>query len=153
MVGGDSCKLIKCGRRNNEGFRGIPSPALELTGSPPGFSRLSSGKLLVTSSRLAAEGVSMSSRPKDDPKEMAELEAWLLAVANEIGVDPSSLPEVQPRMLDLVREIAHGPTRPGGPMTCYLIGLASVQQDKPALELVEQVSEMIPPYMAELDEK
>lgn len=95
----------------------------------------------------------MSSKPKDDPKEMEELENWLLAVANEIGVDPSSLPEVQPAMLDLVRAIAHGPTRPGGPMTCYLIGLAAVQQDKPAYELVEQVSALVGPYMAELDEE
>ncbi len=92
------------------------------------------------------KGKVMSSKRKDDPAEMARMVRWLEAVCEEVGVDPSVIDPVQAPMLDLIRQIAHGPSRPGGPMTSYIIGIAAAEQGKPAPELVQQVSELIETY-------
>ncbi|WP_461021188.1 DUF6457 domain-containing protein, partial [Trueperella pyogenes] len=42
---------------------------------------------------------------------------WLGAVAEEIDADPTLIAEHRDELLDLVSQIAHGPSRPGAPMT------------------------------------
>lgn len=60
---------------------------------------------------------------------MSTLDEWIDEVARELGigelgdlVDPSV---VQPMVLDLTRDVAHGVARPAAPITAYLLGLAA----------------------------
>jgi len=52
----------------------------------------------------------------------ADLDAWVTELAGALGLDPSRVPTGQ--LLDLTRDAAHGVTRPAGPLTTYLVGLA-----------------------------
>ena len=61
---------------------------------------------------------------KDDPEKMAKLAAWLEAAAEELGVDPSVVTDNQTDLLGLIDTVAHGPSRPGAPLTAFLVGYA-----------------------------
>ncbi|MFY9263418.1 MAG: molybdopterin-guanine dinucleotide biosynthesis protein [Actinomycetaceae bacterium] len=77
---------------------------------------------------------------KDDPEKMAQMDRWLKAVCEELGLDNSVMAEYQMHMLDLIGQIAHGPSRPGAPLTAYLIGVAATAQNADAHELIDRVS-------------
>jgi hypothetical protein len=62
---------------------------------------------------------------QDDPETMARMRRWLRAVAEEAGVDPEAMGPVEAPLLDLVSRVAHGPSRPGAPLTTFLVGLAA----------------------------
>lgn len=51
------------------------------------------------------------------------LDAWLAAVAAELGVDPAAVSI--PVVLDLARDVAHGVARPAAPLTAFVVGLAA----------------------------
>ncbi|QMU97196.1 hypothetical protein FVO59_08160 [Microbacterium esteraromaticum] len=53
----------------------------------------------------------------------ADLEGWVHSVAAALGIDPEEVPIGL--LLDVTRETAHGITRPAGPVTTFLIGLAA----------------------------
>lgn len=74
---------------------------------------------------------------KDDPEKMAKLVAWLEAAAEELGVDPSVVTDNQTDLLGLIDTVAHGPSRPGAPLTAFLVGYAAASQDRNPSELVE----------------
>lgn len=61
---------------------------------------------------------------RDDPEKMARMHAWLAQVCSELELPPDIFAGLDTRMLSLVAKIAHGPTRPGGPLTMYAVGLA-----------------------------
>lgn len=60
---------------------------------------------------------------------MREMGEWLDAVSAELGLDPAVVEQVRTPMLDLIAEVAHGPSRPGAPMTAMLVGLVSDPDD------------------------
>ncbi|MGO3152371.1 MAG: DUF6457 domain-containing protein [Galactobacter sp.] len=51
-----------------------------------------------------------------------ELPEWIAEVAPALGLDPATVPTEL--LLDLTRDVAHTVTRPGGPITTYLMGQA-----------------------------
>jgi hypothetical protein len=51
-----------------------------------------------------------------------ELPEWIADLAPALGLDPASVP--MELLLDLTRDVAHTVTRPGGPITTYLLGQA-----------------------------
>lgn len=59
-----------------------------------------------------------------DPALVAARE-WLEAAARELGLDPASVPPLMTDLLDLTRDVAHGPSRPAAPLTAFLVGLAA----------------------------
>lgn len=63
----------------------------------------------------------------DSPEKMAKMNAWLETAAKELGVDRSTLDEAKQPLLDMVSTISHGPSRPGAPLTAFLVGLAAGQ--------------------------
>lgn len=81
-------------------------------------------------------------KKKDDPAKMAEMEAWLATVNAELGVDPAVLGDVQPELLDLIAEIAHGPSRPGAPLTAFIVGYAAASGKGEASELIARIMEI-----------
>ena len=52
-----------------------------------------------------------------------ELAAWVVRACAELGLEPLSAGE-QDAILDLARDVAHNVTRPGAPVTAFLLGVA-----------------------------
>lgn len=50
---------------------------------------------------------------------------WLQAAAAELNVDPEVLGPVITELLDLTRDVAHGPSRPAAPLTAFMVGLSA----------------------------
>lgn len=51
------------------------------------------------------------------------LERWLVEAAEALGIEPPGGAE-RAAVLDLARDVAHNVTRPGAPLTAYLLGVA-----------------------------
>ena len=62
---------------------------------------------------------------KDDPEKMAKMAAWLQAVSRELQLPEETIAPVQEELLNLISEVAHGPSRPGAPLTAFLVGFAA----------------------------
>jgi Domain of unknown function (DUF6457) len=69
--------------------------------------------------------------PSSDAKALSE---WVDAVCQELGledaVDNASTVDM---VLDLTSDVAHGVSRPGAPVTAFLIGLAAGRAADPAV--------------------
>lgn len=59
---------------------------------------------------------------------MDRMYEWLGVVCDEFGIDKDLLSAVVPQLLDLTRDVAHGPARPAAPMTAFLLGVAATRQ-------------------------
>jgi len=77
-----------------------------------------------------------------DPAGDAALDAWLVQVAEELGVADLWRPEEKAALLDMVGDVAHGVSRPGAPLTAFLVGLAAGRHGGSAPSYVEQVVTM-----------
>lgn len=56
---------------------------------------------------------------------MTRMHEWLGDVCAELGLDPAVVESTAEPLLALVGEVAHGPTRPGAPLTAFLVGLSA----------------------------
>lgn len=65
----------------------------------------------------------------DEQAKMAAMDAWLDQVCEALEVDRAKLAAVTPQLLELVAQVAHGPSRPGGPLTAVAVALAAVETD------------------------
>ncbi|UNX54004.1 DUF6457 domain-containing protein [Georgenia sp. TF02-10] len=61
----------------------------------------------------------------DETQKMAVMNRWLDAVCAELGVDRTVLDDNTTALLRLINHVAHGPSRPGAPVTAFLVGLAA----------------------------
>ena len=62
------------------------------------------------------------------------LSAWVTTVARELGLDDGMSDGATVDMvLDLTADVAHGVSRPGAPVTAFLIGVAAGRADDPAV--------------------
>ncbi|MCZ9309390.1 DUF6457 domain-containing protein [Corynebacterium uberis] len=50
---------------------------------------------------------------------------WLTAAAQALELDPRVVTQLTGELLDLTRDVAHGPSRPAAPLTAFLVGLAT----------------------------
>ncbi|MEJ3652754.1 DUF6457 domain-containing protein [Actinomycetes bacterium KLBMP 9759] len=58
------------------------------------------------------------------------LSEWVTAVARELGLDDVD-GSVVDMVLDLTADVAHGVSRPGAPVTAFLVGLAAGKAAEP----------------------
>ena len=74
---------------------------------------------------------------------MNTLKEWVDLVSQELGItDLVSQAAMQPRVLDMSKDVAHDVARPAAPLTAYLLGLAAGRSSDPeatADELAQQV--------------
>ncbi|MDT3767375.1 DUF6457 domain-containing protein [Gleimia hominis] len=77
---------------------------------------------------------------KDDPAVMAQMRKWLTMASKELDLDPQIIADVEKDLLRLTGFTAHNISRPGTPLTAFLVGLATNPQSTP--EAVEQIREM-----------
>ena len=59
---------------------------------------------------------------KDDPEKMAQMHRWLEAVRTQLQLQEDPLKDVESELLSLIGTVAHGPSRPGAPLTAFLTG-------------------------------
>lgn len=81
-------------------------------------------------------------RRSDDPATMNEMRAWLGQVADALGLEPSVVLEHEEALLGLVAAVAHGPSRPGAPLTAFLVGVA-VGRGAAASEAIGRVVDQV----------
>jgi hypothetical protein len=61
------------------------------------------------------------------------LSEWVTAVVQELGIESALDREgVVDMVLDLTSDVAHGVSRPGAPVTAFLVGLAAGRAEDPA---------------------
>ncbi|MCB0910392.1 MAG: molybdopterin-guanine dinucleotide biosynthesis protein [Propionibacteriaceae bacterium] len=78
---------------------------------------------------------------EDSPEKLARMHTWLDLVATEAGVEPEALAANQDALLDLISTVAHGPSRPGAPLTAFLVGVA-VGRGADAADLIGRVDRL-----------
>ncbi|MFT4217542.1 MAG: DUF6457 domain-containing protein [Micropruina sp.] len=61
---------------------------------------------------------------RDDPARMDRMREWLTDVAAELGVEPGVVLDHEEVLLAMVSAVAHGPSRPGAPLSAFLAGVA-----------------------------
>lgn len=62
------------------------------------------------------------------------LSAWITAVALELGLeDALEQGSTADLVLDLASDVAHDVSRPGAPVTAFLVGVAAGRADDPAV--------------------
>lgn len=81
---------------------------------------------------------------EEEREKMRVMDQWLEAVCAELGLEPSLVARVRDEVLAMVSDIAHGPSRPGAPMTALVLGLVSHPLDEPAIigARAERLSEL-----------
>ena len=62
------------------------------------------------------------------------LTGWLTAVAQELGLEAAVETDGTVDMvLDMTADVAHGVSRPGAPVTAFLLGVAAGRAEEPAV--------------------
>ncbi|WKD59831.1 DUF6457 domain-containing protein [Corynebacterium caspium] len=84
-------------------------------------------------------------------KDIASAHEWLNIVCAELGLDFEELRPLIAPLLDLTRDIAHGPSRPSAPLTTFLLGLAvGRSQTTPGAESISATEEKIKAINAQI---
>ncbi|MDM8086399.1 DUF6457 domain-containing protein [Cellulomonas cellasea] len=79
----------------------------------------------------------------DETQKMAVMNAWLDQVCAELDVDRAVLDANTMPLLQLINHVAHGPSRPGAPVTAFLVGLAGAGASTDPAEQARAVGERI----------
>ena len=85
---------------------------------------------------------------KDNPEKMAKMATWLQAVNRELKLPEGTIAPVQEELLNLISEVAHGPSRPGAPLTAFLVGFAAGGDIQQAGENVAKLRALVAKYPA-----
>jgi hypothetical protein len=81
------------------------------------------------------------STKSDDPEKMVRMRAWLSVVEDELGIEQSILEQAETPLLELISAVAHGPSRPGAPLTAFLVGVAAGRGEDP-IPLARRIEEL-----------
>ena len=85
---------------------------------------------------------------KDNPEKMAKMATWLQAVNREFKLPEGTIAPVQEELLNLISDVAHGPSRPGAPLTAFLVGFAAGGDIQQAGENVAKLRALVAKYPA-----
>ncbi|MHA6630790.1 DUF6457 domain-containing protein [Pseudonocardia sichuanensis] len=69
-----------------------------------------------------------------ESSDASALSEWVTAVVRELGLEGSlDTGSSVDMVLDLTSDVAHGVSRPGAPVTAFLVGVAAGRADDPAV--------------------
>jgi len=69
-----------------------------------------------------------------ESSDASALSDWVTAVVRELGIESALEREgVVDMVLDLTSDVAHGVSRPGAPVTAFLVGVAAGRAEDPAV--------------------
>ncbi|MBO3128797.1 DUF6457 domain-containing protein [Dermatophilus congolensis] len=80
--------------------------------------------------------------PASEAEKMRIMHLWLEAVCHELNVDPDLLNDIAQPALGLISDVAHGPSRPGAPMTALALGLAT-QPGEGREEIASRITRLV----------
>ncbi|WP_103062024.1 DUF6457 domain-containing protein [Actinomyces qiguomingii] len=83
------------------------------------------------------------SADRDEDLVLERMRRWLELVCERLEVDPAVVADHESELLGLVSQVAHGPSRPGAPMTAFVVGYAAAAAARPVSEIVGEVSELV----------
>lgn len=92
---------------------------------------------------------------KDSPQEIKSANEWLNQASETLQISPELTRTVLGDLLDLTKNVAHGPSRPAAPVTAFLVGLSTGQAqaaDTSEEDLAAAVRERIAKINATLEE-
>ncbi|MDO4665716.1 MAG: DUF6457 domain-containing protein [Actinomycetaceae bacterium] len=92
----------------------------------------------------------MSNR-KDDPQKMENMRKWVQAVAKELGVNYAEVSQIEGDLLGLIGKIAHGPSRPGAPLSAFLVGFSAGQGKTDTKGAIEAIGTLADSWSGALD--
>lgn len=75
-------------------------------------------------------------------QKMAVMGRWLDAACAEVGVDRALIERITGPALGLISDVAHGPSRPGAPMTALVLGLAVAPGDGEE-QILERIARLV----------
>jgi hypothetical protein len=76
---------------------------------------------------------------------MSTLDDWIMQASRALDLPSETVtPDLRNELLDLTRDVAHGVARVGGPLTCYLVGIAVGRGQSPS-SAVAAVTALLPP--------
>ena len=78
---------------------------------------------------------------KDDPEKIAQMHRWLDQVRANLQLEDNPLEAVEAELLSLIGSVAHGPSRPGAPLTAFLAGYLA-GQGADAKQVIAQLQEL-----------
>ena len=84
----------------------------------------------------------MAKEHADETEKMEQMRRWVCAVSTELQIDPGLLAAHEKELLALISTVAHGPSRPGAPMTAFLVGYAGASSGRDADDVITQVREL-----------
>lgn len=87
---------------------------------------------------------------KDSPQEIKSTHEWLNQASEILQISPDLTREVLGDLLNLTKNIAHGPSRPAAPVTAFLVGL-STGQEKSAGTSDEDVASAVRERIAKIN--
>ena len=74
--------------------------------------------------------VQEAAKDKKDAKQLQSAHEWLTEAAETLGLDPKDATVLTREILDLTRDVARNRSRPAGPLTSFLAGLAANDIDE-----------------------
>ncbi|MHA2788065.1 DUF6457 domain-containing protein [Corynebacterium sp. S7] len=81
---------------------------------------------------------------KDSPEEIKSTHEWLNEASTALGISPEVTRLLVGDLLDLTRNVAHGPSRAAAPVTAFLVGMATASNKGASDEqVVAEVREKI----------
>ncbi len=82
---------------------------------------------------------------RDDPVRMDRMREWLKQVAGDLDLDPAVVLGHEEELLAMVSSVAHGPSRPGAPLSAFLAGVA-VGRGAAASGVIGRITELADQY-------
>lgn len=83
---------------------------------------------------------------------LASSHTWLTTAATSLDLEPSLVNDLMLDILDLTRDVAHGPSRPAAPVTAFLLGLSVGRETSDAEETVALTKSQVHALQAMLKE-
>ncbi|SPT53507.1 Uncharacterised protein [Actinomyces bovis] len=78
----------------------------------------------------------------DETAKMEQMRHWLDALCTELQLDPTVVQDPETPLLKLISTVAHGPSRPGAPMTAFVVGYVAASTGRPTAEVIAQVQRL-----------
>ena len=76
---------------------------------------------------------------------MSTLDDWIMQASRALDLPADTVSaDLRNDLLDLTRDVAHGVARIGGPLTCYLVGIAVGRGQAPSSALAA-IRALLPP--------
>ncbi len=83
----------------------------------------------------------------DEREKMARMNAWVDSLCEAYSLSRDEAGAVIPGMLQMSHDVAHGPARPGVPVTAFLLGFVAGRSGKDIPEAADEVLSQLQPLL------